>query len=75
MWAHAVNGGHPGCIEVGNASGWVTEAEFLQIIQQFRTMLILDSHSPSPHLHVVALDLAKRMESPYYHLHLTEVTS
>lgn len=64
---HFINGGPPGCIGAGNASGWVTDTEFFQFMQHFishvkpslesRILLVLDNHSS--HLHVETLNLAK----------------
>ncbi|KAF2887101.1 hypothetical protein ILUMI_19072 [Ignelater luminosus] len=65
--SHFVNGSPSDCIGAGNASGWVTDAEFFQFIQHFikhvkppnehRVLLVLDNHSS--HLHVETLNLAK----------------
>lgn len=65
--SHFINSGPPDCVGAGNASGWVTDAEFLQFMQHFikhvkpsndnRILLVLDNHSS--HLHVETLNLAK----------------
>lgn len=65
--SHFLNIGPPECIGAGNASGWVTDEEFHQFMQDFikhvkpsmehRVLLVLDNHSS--HLNVETLNLAK----------------
>lgn len=64
---HFVRDGPPECIGAGNASGWMTDVEFLLFIKHFISyvkptkelpvLLLLDNHSS--HLSVPILDLAK----------------